>query len=93
MIGKIHRHWKFSNLDEFFPLTSRPIALYCNAMANKKTPSALDDWRTLSIRIPPEMRENLERAAEETTLPLTLFVRMLLKEWLDAHAKSTEPPS
>lgn len=38
---------------------------------------------TLSIRFPNEMRKELEQHAKEKTLPVTLFIRMLLKEWLD----------
>lgn len=35
---------------------------------------------TLSIRIPNEMRKQLERFAKKKSLPITLFARMVLKE-------------
>ncbi len=39
----------------------------------------------IALRIPPELKERIERLAQEQHRPLSNMIRLMLIEWLDEH--------
>jgi predicted HicB family RNase H-like nuclease len=42
----------------------------------------------LVVRVPPVLREQLERAAAERDRPLAYLVRQVLRDWAEQHWKA-----
>jgi hypothetical protein len=48
----------------------------------------ISQWPALSVRIPPEVLDDLNKQAEERALPVSVIVREVLRAYRPAQARS-----